>query len=304
MFPMGRSRRKKAGPIQSFIGGLLFTAVGGGLTFFKAYPDYNAAKESVNWPQTTGKITRSQVHESRDKDNKRMYKPDIEFTFNLFGQKIKSRNVYIGSSNISSSSSSDAREYTSKYPVGKEVTVYYKRDNPDRAILEPGVHTSHYVFLGGGILFAVIGLMITFSSALKLAVLAAAVTAIIGSLFGRNKTKGSKGNESRERNSRKQLSRSRNSREQRDEYDDDDIDLDDEMLHFNQVSSTSFSPEENPWDHKWYIKGKNKNYGPYSFQKVIQYYEQGKIKASHRCYPSSGGETIRLSEILNRKKAS
>ena len=74
------------------------------------------------------------------------------------------------------------------------------------------------------------------------------------------------------------------------------------MSLYNKVSSSNYRPEETPWDHQWFIKGKDKDYGPYSYEKILDYYKLGKIKDHHRCYSSSDEEMMKISSIVNKKK--
>jgi hypothetical protein len=296
---------RKAGPISSFFFGILFTLIGGGLTYFKAYPDYKAAKESSLWPQAEGVILRSEVNQRRGKKNKTQYSSDISYSYEIDGKRYQSSQVYIGSEGTSSSSSKDAYKYKNKYPVGKQVTVFYSKNEESNAILEPGVKKNHYIFLGIGLFFAVVGLLAFVSSLFKIAIFATMAGVFLASLFGKkqNTNNGSpppSGTSRRKSSSRKSINNKRSTLESNNDL---DIDLDDEMSHFNKVSSSNCEPDEVPWNHKWFIKGTDKDYGPYSFEKVLDYYRRGKVKGNHKCYSSSGGNIVKISNIIDKKKA-
>ncbi len=156
----------KLGPVGSFFLGLILIAIGGALTFFKGWPEFQKARESINWPSTTGIIERSEVIESGLK--KKSYSAQIKYTFTVNNQKIISSQIYIGSDGLTSSSSSDAYKYTSKYPVGSEVSVYYSPTQVGEAVLEPGTSITNYILLGGGLLFLFFGLGMSLSSMKKI----------------------------------------------------------------------------------------------------------------------------------------
>jgi len=74
------------------------------------------------------------------------------------------------------------------------------------------------------------------------------------------------------------------------------------MEGFNSVSQSSTSPIEEPWNYEWIIVGKNKKYGPFSYDKVLKLLEDGKVKTSHKCYSPAGGGEFRIDNLANQKK--
>jgi hypothetical protein len=292
--------RKNAGPIGTFFIGLVFTAVGGGITYFKAWPDYQAAKESVSWPQANGIILSSKVITSRGTKNKTNYSADISYSFKVKGEQYQSSQIYIGSEGTYSSSSKDAYKYKNKYPKGTTVNVYYSPKEEANSILEPGVNTIHYIFLGAGLLFGGIGLLLLTVSFFKLAIFAAIAGVFLGSLFGKKKDEQKPRSSNRAGSNTKRKKLRANPKKESSVSDLDDIDLDDEMSHFNKVSSTSLPAHDEPWKYQWLIKGTDKDHGPFSFDQIIGFYEKGKVKANHKCAPSDGGQTVKISEIINK----
>ena len=69
-------KEEKAGVIASIFIGVLLSGLFGGLLYFKLWPDYQVAKESVNWPRTQGTVLRSEVVTHRDDDGIK-YSADI-----------------------------------------------------------------------------------------------------------------------------------------------------------------------------------------------------------------------------------
>ena len=65
-----------------------------------------------------------------------------------------------GNLNVTFGQSTEAAgEIVNRYPTGKKVKVFYNPQDLKVAVLEPGVSTSSYLFLGFGILFTLMGLI-------------------------------------------------------------------------------------------------------------------------------------------------
>ena len=322
---MARVRTTTAGPFTSFIFGIVFFVIGVGITYFKSYPDYRTAKESSEWPQTEGVILRSEVKQEmrssgsgRNKSSRMYYAPNIVYSYEVDGRKYKSSQIYIGNLGYSSTNSSGAYEYRNKYPVGERVTVYYMKGAASKSILEQGTKVSHYLILGGGLLFAIVGLLMVGSLFFKVIAFTTIGGVLLASLFRKKKENnrhrpnhrpnhipihGRKTQFNHRGNYNSNYNKSNSSKS--DDV-DLDIDLDDEMSHLNKVSSSNQgsdkSPNKSPWKYKWYLKGSKKDYGPYSFEKIIDYYEKGKIKDNHQCYSSVGKDIIKISQIIDKKR--
>lgn len=280
---------KKNGPISLLLTGLLFVAAGLGILYFNAYPNYKEAKKSLKWPKTKGVILKSRMIQKRVKDNEINYSPDISYSYVLNDKKYESNQIFVGSVGDSSSSSKDAYKYLDKYPVGKNVVVYYSQSENANAVLEPGVKMSHYFAFGLGFFFAVPGVFMILSALYKFFILATMAGVFLTSLF-----RGEEKNKTHHRFSDK-----RNYHESNNDF---DIDLDDEMASFNKVSSTNLKVTDSPWSHKWFIKGTDKDFGPYSFEEILDYYDRGKIRDHHKCYSLSGGDVLEVSSIIQKKR--
>lgn len=154
------------------------------------------------------------------------------------------------------------------------------------------------MFLAGSILFAFVGLGLVISTLLKLAVFFTVAVVFLGTLFkGKNNNSKRPTAPPRGPNSlNKKLKHNSSAAPSESE-----INLDDEMSHLNKVSSTSFSPVEEPWNHKWTIKGTTKEYGPYTFNQLHDFFEKGKVKGEHSCFSPTDGNLIKISAIINKK---
>lgn len=127
----------------------------------------NNAKESVNWPKTNGKVISSHVEKSRStsgtgssRKTSTTYHANVDYEYYLKNKVFRSDNVYFGQGG--SSNSSQAYDVVNRYPKGKKITVYYKPDNHEIAVIEPGATWSSYMILVGGIIFSVVGIGLLF----------------------------------------------------------------------------------------------------------------------------------------------
>lgn len=157
-------KRNNLGPIGKFFIGLLFLVVGGALTYFKTWPDFKTAKESLHWPKTIATIDRAKVISSKDSKNRKMYSVDIKYSYQIQGRKFESSQIYKGSEGVSSNSYSDANYYILKYPIGQQVEVSYSPNQLEEAVLEPGLNQHHYISLVMSGLFGIIGFGLLLSS--------------------------------------------------------------------------------------------------------------------------------------------
>lgn len=138
---------------------LVFIGVGVGFSVY-GYNVLQNAKASSKWPAAKGIITVSEVIKNESTTgtgtNKRKtvtYNAKIHFKYSVKGKDYTSSNVTFGQS------TKGAGEIVNRYPIGKNVKVFYNPQDLEVAVLEPGVSTSSYLFLGFGIFFTLTGLI-------------------------------------------------------------------------------------------------------------------------------------------------
>lgn len=102
--------------------------------------------KSKNWPQADGIITASGVT-SHIQDGI-SYHGRVVYSYNVDGVELTGQKVAFGG--YDSSESSHAKEIVSRYPAGKNVTVYYRPGKPDDCILEPGIHAQAFIMAAIG----------------------------------------------------------------------------------------------------------------------------------------------------------
>ena len=135
--------------------GTIFLVIGYCLLTFWGKPTLENAKNSVNWPTVPGKVTESKIG-SHTSDGSTTYSADVTYRYLVEEAEIHSDRVWFGD-NYSSSDRTMFERIVNKYPVGKEVKVYYNPDDEFIAVLEPGAVTSSYIGFGMGWGFMGIG---------------------------------------------------------------------------------------------------------------------------------------------------
>lgn len=149
--------------------GTVFLIAGYCVLTFWGKPTLKNAKESVNWPTVPGVVTESKV-ESHSGDDGTTYSADVTYKYTVDETEISSERIWFGD-NYSSSNRKQFAKIVSEYPVGIEVTVFYKHDDPFIAVLKPGAVFSSYIGFGLGWGLLVVGgglLLIPMTGFLKL----------------------------------------------------------------------------------------------------------------------------------------
>jgi hypothetical protein len=162
--------------------GIAVIVIGIGLTFF-GFNMLNKAKESVNWPTTTGKITYANVKRTikrtssnRDRDGvsvnvgpvtvgtggdrRYVYYPEIKYEYTVDNQKYIGKKISLASKSHKSKHS--AQKIIDKYSLGTNVNVYYNPKKPQDALLVTGVTLGSYIPIIVGIIFTIGGAVAAF----------------------------------------------------------------------------------------------------------------------------------------------
>lgn len=93
-------------------------------------------QDAQNWANTTGTIMMSSVQSRRSGTGGYSTIPVIVYQFEVNGKTYQSQNVRAGDKFLKINLSSQAQETVDKYPIGKQVTVYYNQNNPTECALE------------------------------------------------------------------------------------------------------------------------------------------------------------------------
>ncbi len=116
---------------------------------------FNKASESLSWPTTKGEVISSKV-ETYGGWEKTSYKARVVYMY-----YVKDTNYSAESVSLKAIDNKDyfyAAQVVKQYSVGKSVTVYYKPENPEVALLE--LIEGPYISLVAVIFFIAVGLFI------------------------------------------------------------------------------------------------------------------------------------------------
>lgn len=152
----GNTRTRKPGNANPITLGLIFAIVGGAIFFLFALPPLQYAGTSKSWPTVPGIITRSEISVWK-KDSQTHYQPDIAYSYIIDGKKYSSAKITVGEPPLDNNVSK-AKNIQAKYPVGKEVTVWYDLELPGSSALEPGIKSGDIMLASISILFFAVGL--------------------------------------------------------------------------------------------------------------------------------------------------
>ncbi len=130
----------------------LVVAVWGGVVVRNAFDSYR-------WESTSGTIFQSSITQHRSKGTS-TYAANIAYNYSVDGVSFTSMNIKFGQ--FSTSSRSSAEYWTKRYPVGKQVKVFYSPADHSQAVLERGVSVSSFFLLGVGSVFLVAGVYMLF----------------------------------------------------------------------------------------------------------------------------------------------
>ena len=139
---MGTSRSNKSETSKVIIaiilvGGLIMGM--GLLAFVTGIRELIDANASSNWPAVERTITRAEIkvtEQTRTKSTKReySYEAEIEYEFSINKSPVKGDRIKYGEV----TNKEIAERMVKKYPVGKQVKIYYDPSNPKKSVLEPG----------------------------------------------------------------------------------------------------------------------------------------------------------------------
>jgi len=148
---------KGKGCISSIFSMGIFLLIGVGLTFW-GWNILQNARASASWPTADGIVTQSIVSRSTDADGADSYSPEITYSYKVDNTNFTNSTIKFGENSYSSRKKAEG--IAAGYPIGKNVTVYYDPEKPDRAVLEPGVSAGSYIVIGIGVFFILITLAI------------------------------------------------------------------------------------------------------------------------------------------------
>jgi hypothetical protein len=100
------------------------------------------AAASATWPTTPGKVLRSGVLQQRRPKGGSTYRSDICYEYTVAGRRHEGDVVQFGSLDMATAAA--AQKILDPYPVGTNVVVHYKPDDPAVATLETTAAAAHW----------------------------------------------------------------------------------------------------------------------------------------------------------------
>lgn len=119
--------------------------------------DVKKAKNDGKLPDSIEKFVSTQANTSRGKPT---YEVDVFYNYSVNNIEYSSNKVSFGGEAYNNPRF--AQRIVNRYPQGKDITVYYNRDNPEESVLEPGTTSACYFIIVFGFIFAAVGYYMLF----------------------------------------------------------------------------------------------------------------------------------------------
>ena len=145
---------RRRGPM-GFTSGLLFLAIGVGAIVGGMYL-VKVAGASKSWPSAPGVITESIVENASSRSSDEVsYIAKISYRYTV--NDVEHWSSGVSFADLQSSSPGFVQKTVDRYPVGKEVVVFYNPEEPDKAVLESGVPWAIWFVPSIGVLLSCAG---------------------------------------------------------------------------------------------------------------------------------------------------
>lgn len=116
--------------------------------------------ESESWPSTTGRIQSSEMDytappKKEQEERSGSYHAEIVYEFKVQGMTYTGDKIAFGG--YGETDQEYVQGLLERFPKGSLVRVYYKEDNPEVCVLEPGLKSEAKYIPGFGIAFVLFG---------------------------------------------------------------------------------------------------------------------------------------------------
>jgi hypothetical protein len=122
------------------------------------------AQASSRWPAVPGKVTACNLTTSHGR-NGTTYAAHVAYAYTVGGRELTGSTVWFGDEDTRDRD--EAQKTLAQFPVGKEVRVFYRPEQPETAVLEPGTYPSSYQMLVLGVVLGLAGVGVTIAGAVK-----------------------------------------------------------------------------------------------------------------------------------------
>ena len=129
--------------------------IAGALLLYFGVKGVVTAIESTDWPRANGTVISSSLswYSSAAAKGRTQHRAEILYQFFVL------KSQYTGTLRHTSPDAGEANRLVKRYPEGKQITVYYKPDNPEVNLLEPGLKMRTFIMPLGGLIFLVPGIL-------------------------------------------------------------------------------------------------------------------------------------------------
>jgi hypothetical protein len=112
----------------------------GALLLAIALRQSSRGRESRHWTRTLGRVIESRLDLLNEADEQRARRWGfvIRYAYEARGRTRESEQVWVGSAGAGFDDEAGARAWVERYPVGREVPVWFDPAEPDRAVLVTG----------------------------------------------------------------------------------------------------------------------------------------------------------------------
>ena len=124
------------------------TVIGFGISIAGLY-ELGRGLASRHWVSTAGEVLSSRIEESSGYEGDTVFRPVIEYRYQVDGQHYEGDRLCFGSESVSA---------VERYSPGSTVAVYYDPVRPGNAVLEPGPRWDNLLLIVIGGVFTVFGL--------------------------------------------------------------------------------------------------------------------------------------------------
>ncbi len=128
----------------------------GAVLIYRGSQDLARAEKTAGWAGTPGRILASRVEQFSRQKGDTTYRPLVLYEYRVNTAVLHGTRLGLADRQFRNQTEADA--VAARYPVGREVTVYYNPFLPTEAVLEVGSPREPYGYLGAGGFCILVGL--------------------------------------------------------------------------------------------------------------------------------------------------
>lgn len=330
---------KKIGLLFGLVAGFLMFSVGAFLGYAETYPLFQETLQSSKWQQVQGTILSSAITEVVVHSDQTLYSVKTSYRYDIEGQSYESTRFFTHGEGVTMESKQAAEQFAGRYPSEGPVNIFVNPVEPSKAVIVPGFTNLHYQVFGVDLFKIVAGLVIFLlcirgllaksddsdlkkpkkdqrtqksestkqkSDVQKRSVVMSFLTKL------RSKqnpvSESAIASEEAEKNSvRSELPRKQSTVSSQKAESHSGARFANESPEAVERTRVDFAlnlptPRKNPESFEWMIKGHDKDFGPYAFEQIQEYFEKGKLRPGRQIYTTQSKELIVVGELFEELK--